>query len=67
MVLVIISSFPVVSTLQISQKAIAQASPSEGARVLVDDVIQALKSNDITKANVHLNILNQQLPTLLIL
>jgi hypothetical protein len=49
---VIISSFPVVSPLQIHQKAIAQATPpSEGAKVLVDDVIQALKSNDTKKAH----------------
>jgi hypothetical protein len=28
----------------------AQASPSEGAKVLVDDAIQDLKSNDTSKA-----------------
>jgi hypothetical protein len=40
----------------------AQAS-SEATKVLVDDVIQALKVNDTEKAQVHLSILNQQLPT----
>jgi hypothetical protein len=44
MILVIIGSFPV---LQLSPKAMAQTSPSEGAKVLIDDVIQALKSNNI--------------------
>jgi predicted rRNA methylase YqxC with S4 and FtsJ domains len=37
--------------------------PSEGAKVLIDDAIQALKSNDTNKAQIHLNILKQQLPT----
>jgi hypothetical protein len=46
MILVIISSFPIVIILQLPPKAMAQA-PSEGAKVLVDDVIEALKSNDI--------------------
>jgi hypothetical protein len=32
--------------------------------VLIDDVIQDLKSNDTEKAQVHLNILNQHLPTI---
>ena len=59
MILVILSIFPV---LQLSPKVMAQA-PSEGAKVLVDDVIQALKSKDTKKAQIHLNILNQQLPT----
>ena len=36
MILVIIISLSVVSTLQIPQKAIAQAHPSETAKVLVD-------------------------------
>jgi hypothetical protein len=40
MVLVIISSFPIVSTLQLPPKVMAQAA-SEGAKVLVDDVIQS--------------------------
>ena len=62
MIIIVISSFPVLSTLQIAQRARAQA-PLEGAKVLVDDVIQDLKSNDSSKAQVHLNILNQQLPT----
>jgi CHRD domain len=59
---VIITSSPVVSTLQLPQKVIAQSPPSEGAKVLIDDAIQALKSNDTKKAQVHLSILNQQLP-----
>jgi hypothetical protein len=63
MILSIISSFPVVNTLQLPRKVMAQTSPSEGAKVLVDDVIQDLKSNDTQKAEVHLSILNQQLPT----
>ena len=58
-VLVIIGSFPV---LQIPPKVMAQV-PSEGAKVLIDDAIQALKANNTKKALVHLNILNQQLPT----
>jgi hypothetical protein len=41
----------------------AQTPPSEEAKVLVDDTIQALKSNDTSRARTHLNILNQQLPT----
>ncbi|MFL6378807.1 MAG: hypothetical protein ACJ72R_15285 [Nitrososphaeraceae archaeon] len=61
MILVVISSFPIVSTLQIA-RVMAQ-TPSEGANVLVDDIIQALKSNDTKRAQIHLNILNQQLPT----
>ena len=35
--------------------------PNEGAKVLVDDAIQALKNKDSNRALVHLNILNQQL------
>ena len=46
--------------LQLPPKVMAQAS-SEGAKVLVDDVIQALKNNDTSKAQIYLNILNQQL------
>lgn len=38
----------------------AKAS-SEGAKALVDDAIQALKSNGTKKAQVHLSILNQEL------
>lgn len=54
--------FPIISTLQIPPKVMAQAPPpSEGAKVLVDDVIQDLKSNDTKKAQVHLSILNQEL------
>jgi hypothetical protein len=51
MILVIISSFPIVNTLQVPPKA------------MPDDVIQALKVNDTEKAQVHLSILNQQLPS----
>jgi Big-like domain-containing protein len=58
MILVIISSFHIVRL----SRAMAQ-TPSEGAKVLVDDVIQALKANDTNKVQVHLSILNQQLPT----
>lgn len=36
-------------------------SLSEGSKVLVDDAVQALKNRDISKALVHLNLLNQQL------
>jgi hypothetical protein len=61
-VILVISSFSVIITLQLPPEVMAQ-EPSEGAKVLVDDVIQALKSNDTTRAQVHLNILNQQLPT----
>jgi hypothetical protein len=63
MILVVISSLTVVSFLQLPPKAMAQTPPSEGAKVLVDDAVQALKSNDIGRAQIHLNILNQQLPT----
>jgi hypothetical protein len=42
MILVIISSFPIVSILQLPPKTIAQA-PSKGAKVLIDDAIQARK------------------------
>jgi hypothetical protein len=52
------------NTLKIPQKAMAQTSHPEAAKVLVDDVIQALKSNDTSRAQIHLSILNQQLPTL---
>jgi hypothetical protein len=58
MIFVIISSFPIVNTLQIPSKVMAQA-PSEGAKVLIDDAIQDLKANDTKKAQVHLSILNQ--------
>jgi hypothetical protein len=65
MILVVISSLPVVSILQIPPKVMAQVPTSEGAKVLVDDIIEALKSNDISRAQqIHLNILNQQLPQL---
>jgi len=37
-------------------------SPFEAAKVLVDDAIEAFKSNDGRKAKIYLNILNQQLP-----
>jgi hypothetical protein len=63
MILVIIISLPAISTLQLPPKVMAQ-TPSEAVRVLVDDVIQALKANDIKKANVHLSLLNQQLSSL---
>jgi hypothetical protein len=38
-------------------------TPSEAASVLVDDIIQSLKANDTSKAQIHLSILNQQLPS----
>ncbi len=61
-ILFIIGLFPV---LQIPPKVMAQAPPpSEAAKVLVDDAIHDLKSNDTKKAQVHLVILNQQLPAL---
>ena len=63
-ILVIISSLPVLGSLHLPLKAMAQTAPSEVAKVLVDDIIQALKSNDIDKANVHLSLLNQQLSSL---
>jgi hypothetical protein len=62
MILVIVSPFFVISTLQLPPKVMAQA-PSEGAKVLIDDAIQDLKANDTEKAQVHLSILNQQLST----
>ncbi len=63
LILVIITSFPIVSILHIPRKVMAQVPPSEGAKVLIDDAIQALESNDISRAQVHLNIFNQQLST----
>jgi hypothetical protein len=63
MISVIISSFSLLSILQLSPKAMAQVNSSEGAKVLVDDAIQAIKSNDTNRAQIHLNILNQQTPT----
>jgi hypothetical protein len=59
MILVIISSFPVMSTLQPLQKVMAHTSPSEGAKMLGDDVPLDLKSDDSKNANVHSSILNQ--------
>jgi hypothetical protein len=47
--LIIIGSFAV---LQLSPKVLAQAQ-SEGAKVLVDDVIQDLKSMMLCKALLH--------------
>jgi hypothetical protein len=72
--LMIICSLPIVSSLDILQKVMAQTtanntnsfSSSEGAKVqvLIDDTIQALKSRDTKGALVHLNILSQQLTAL---
>jgi hypothetical protein len=42
MILVIISSFPLVSTLQVPQKVMAQVSTSDGAKVLIDDALLLL-------------------------
>ena len=73
MVLVIIGSFPIVSTLQILPKAIAQTSSEtakatfvnsssiQSVNVLVDDATSALKNNDVNNAVVHLNLIKQQL------
>jgi hypothetical protein len=54
--LIIIGSFLV---FEPPPKVMVQASSpqSEGAKLLVDDVIQDLKSNDTKKAQVHLDIL----------
>jgi hypothetical protein len=62
-IFVIISSLPAIGTLHLPLKVMAQTSLSDGAKVLLDDLIQDLKSNDTTRAQVHLSILNQQLPT----
>ena len=43
-----IISLPIISTLQIPPKAMAQA-PSEGPKVLIDNAVQALKVNDTEK------------------
>jgi hypothetical protein len=61
MITVIIIPLPVVSILQLPPKVMAQVSPYEGAKVLVDDIIEALKNNDTNRAQIHLNILNQHL------
>jgi hypothetical protein len=71
--LIIICSLPIVSSLDMLQKVKAQfnttnttasTSSTEGAKVLVDDTIQALKNKDVNKAVVHLNLINQQLSAL---
>ena len=62
-ILVSIFSLSIISNLQLPPKVMAQ-TPSEAAKVLVDDVIQDLKYNDTTKAKAHLGILNQQLQNL---
>jgi Bacterial Ig domain len=66
--LLIICSLPIVnSSLDTLQKVTAQTntttstSSAEGAKVLVDDAMEALKNKDVNKAVVHLNMLNQQL------
>ncbi|MFL6433350.1 MAG: hypothetical protein ACJ71O_06420, partial [Nitrososphaeraceae archaeon] len=62
MILIVISSLQFISTLQLPPKAMAQTPATEGAKVLLDDIIQDLKSNNTEKAQVHLSILDQQLP-----
>src|SRR5215212_8497076 len=63
MILIVISSLQFISTLQLPPKAMAQTPATEGAKVLLDDIIQDLKYNNNTeKAQVHLSILDQQLP-----
>jgi len=49
MILVIISSFPV---LHLPPKVMAQTPPSEGAKVLVDHTILALKANDVKRKHI---------------
>ena len=49
---------------QVFAHATTASSSSGAARLLVDDVIQDLKTNESKKASVHLSILNQQLATL---
>jgi hypothetical protein len=56
--LLVICSLPIISSLDILQKEIAQTnntttasiSSAEGAKVLVDDSIQDLKDKDVNKA-----------------
>jgi hypothetical protein len=50
------------AALQHPTKVLAEARLEE-AKVLIDYVIQAPKANDTEKAQVHLSILNQKLPT----
>src|SRR5919197_2492150 len=60
--LTVIISLSVISNNYSSLPMVLAQPPSEAVKVLVDDAIQALKSNDVKKANdVHLSILNQQL------
>jgi hypothetical protein len=60
MIIVIISSFPIIiRTLQLQQKVMAHIAPSEGAKVSGDDVTLDLKSNDTKKVNMHSSIPNQ--------
>jgi hypothetical protein len=60
-VLIIISPFSVISTLQLPPKVMAQTASPESVKVLVYDTIQALKSNDTGRAQIHLNLVKQQL------
>jgi hypothetical protein len=46
---------------QTSANTTNSSSSSEGAKVLIDDTMQALKNNDSNKAVVYINILNQQI------
>ena len=56
MILLVIISLPILSILQIPPKVMAQGPPSEVAKVLVDD------TGDTNRAQIHLKILDQQIP-----
>jgi asparagine N-glycosylation enzyme membrane subunit Stt3 len=53
--------FPIISK---GQYVIAQTNPSNLTKVLVEDAVQALKSNDTDKALIRLNLAHQQLAEL---
>jgi hypothetical protein len=62
--LILVICLPVIKTsLNVLTNVSAQA-PSEAVKVLLDDAMQALRANDVKKANVYLSILNQQLQDL---
>jgi hypothetical protein len=50
--------FPITSK---EQYVLAQTNPSNITKVLVEDAVQALKSNDTDKALIRLNLAHQQL------
>ena len=61
-ILIMVISLSVITVISpMPGRVLAQTNSSEIGKVLVDDIIQALKANDVKKANVHLSIFDQQL------